>query len=126
MIRAVTFSPEARDDLIELYDDIAGRGAANAALAYVTRLETRCLSLADYPEQGQARDDIRPGLRLLGFERRTEIAFHVMAARTWPPRSPTDALLRRQLLDPLGRGVDGADGGDLDAVGFAVLFVLQP
>lgn len=25
----------------------------------------------------EARDDIRPGLRLVGFERRTEIAFHV-------------------------------------------------
>ncbi|WP_419253300.1 type II toxin-antitoxin system RelE/ParE family toxin [Caulobacter sp. ErkDOM-YI] len=77
MIRAVTFSPEARDDLIELYDYIAGRGAPNAALAYVTRRESRCLALADYPEQGQSRSDIRPGLRLLGFERRTEIAFHV-------------------------------------------------
>jgi toxin ParE1/3/4 len=46
-------------------------------MAYVTRLEARCLALADYPEQGRSRDDIRPGLRLLGFERRTEIAFHV-------------------------------------------------
>jgi len=81
VIRAVTFSPEARDDLIELYDYIAGRGAPNAALAYVTRLETRCLALADYPEQGQSRSDIRPGLRLLGFERRTEIAFHVTATQ---------------------------------------------
>lgn len=81
MIRAVTFSPEARDDLIELYDYIAGRGAPNAALAYVTRLETRCLALADFPEQGQSRGDIRPGLRLLGFERRTEIAFHVTATQ---------------------------------------------
>ena len=80
-MRAVTFSPEARDDLMELYDYISGRGAPNAAMAYVSRLEARCLSLADYPEQGQSRSDIRPGLRLLGFERRTEIAFHVTATQ---------------------------------------------
>ena len=35
------------------------------------------MTLADFPEQGSRRDDIRPGLRLVGFERRTEIAFHV-------------------------------------------------
>lgn len=80
MARTVVFTPEARDDLFELYDYIAGRGAPNAALAYVERLETRCLVLADFPEQGRRRDDIRPGLRLLGFERRTMIAFHVTAS----------------------------------------------
>ena len=49
-------------------------------MAYVQRLETRCLRLADFPEQGQPRDDLRPGLRLLGFERRTMIAFHITAS----------------------------------------------
>jgi toxin ParE1/3/4 len=77
VIRSVVFSPEAQHDLFELYDYIAGRGAPNAAIDYIGRLEKRCLSLADYPEQGTARDEVRPGLRLLGFERRTEIAFHV-------------------------------------------------
>lgn len=77
MIRAVVFSPEARDDMFELYDYIAERGAPNAAMNYIARLEKRCQSLAPYPEQGTARDDVRPGLRLLGFERRSEIAFHV-------------------------------------------------
>ncbi len=77
MTRNVVFLPEARDALLELYLYIAARGAPNAAMAYVSRLEARCASLADFPEQGSARDDIRPGLRLLGFERRTEIAFHV-------------------------------------------------
>lgn len=80
MARTVVFTPEARDDLLALYDYIAGRGAPNAAIDYVTRLETRCLGLADFPEQGRQRDDIRPGLRLLGFERRTMIAFHVTAS----------------------------------------------
>jgi toxin ParE1/3/4 len=75
--RKVVFSPEARDDLIELYQRISERGAPNAAMAYITRLQSRCTGLATFPEQGMRRDDVRPGLRLLGFERRTEIAFHV-------------------------------------------------
>ena len=80
MARAVVFSPEARDDLFELYDYIAGQGAPNAAVGYIDRLEVRCLSLADFPEQGRQRDDVRPGLRLLGFERRTMIAFHITSS----------------------------------------------
>lgn len=76
-MRKVVFSPEARDDLFELYRYIFERGAPIAALAYIERLEGRCMALADFPEQGLRRDDIRPGLRLVGFERRTEIAFHV-------------------------------------------------
>ncbi len=77
MTRKVVFSPEARDDLFKIYHYIAERGAPTAALGYVTRLETRCANLAAFPQQGLARDDIRPGLRLLGFERKTEIAFHI-------------------------------------------------
>ncbi len=80
MMRKIVFSPEARDDLFELYRYISERGAPNAAMAYVTRLEARCANLADFPEQGSRRDDIRPGLRLVGFERRTEIAFHVTSS----------------------------------------------
>jgi len=75
--RTVGFSPEARSDLIELYTYIAGRGAPNAAMDYIARLEVRCMGLADFPEQGRQRDDVRPGLRVLGFERRTAIAFHI-------------------------------------------------
>lgn len=78
MTRRVVFSPEARDDLFELYRYIVERGAPNAAMAYISRIETRCANLADFPEQGLLRDDVRPGLRLLGFERKTEIAFHVL------------------------------------------------
>jgi toxin ParE1/3/4 len=76
-MRNIVFSPEARDDLFKLYRYIIEHGAPNAALAYVARLETRCANLAGFPEQGSRRDDIRPGLRLLGFERKTEIAFHI-------------------------------------------------
>jgi toxin ParE1/3/4 len=75
--REVIYSPEANDDLIELYNYIADRGAPNAALAYIERVDARCAGLADFPEQGIRRDDIQPGLRVVAFERRTAIAFHI-------------------------------------------------
>ncbi len=35
------------------------------------------MALQDFPERGTRRDDIRPGLRILGFERRATIVFQV-------------------------------------------------
>lgn len=81
MTRKVVFSPEARDDLIALYVHIVGATGPAAALGYVERIEDRCRGLAAFPQQGTLRDDLRPGLRILGFERRTAIAFHHDDAR---------------------------------------------
>ena len=49
------------------------------AFAYTERIATRCLGLADFPERGTRRDDLYPGLRTIGFERRVTIAFTVAA-----------------------------------------------
>jgi toxin ParE1/3/4 len=45
----------------------------------VERIEAYCLGFADFPERGTRRDDLMPGLRVIGFERRVTIAFHVDA-----------------------------------------------
>lgn len=76
MKRTVVFSPEARDDLIALYVHIVSDTGPITALGYVERIENRCRGLASFPQQGTLRDDLRPGLRILGFERRAAIAFH--------------------------------------------------
>jgi toxin ParE1/3/4 len=76
---SVVFSPEARDDLFELYDFIAQRDGAARALGFVERIEVYCLGLADFPKRGSPRDAVRPGLRVVGFGRRTTVAFHVAA-----------------------------------------------
>jgi len=76
----VVFAPEAQLDLLDLYDTIAKGGGSERALAYVERIQAACLRLAAFPERGTRRDDIRPGLRVVGFERRVAIAFHVGAA----------------------------------------------
>jgi toxin ParE1/3/4 len=43
----------------------------------VISLEDHCRSLSVFPDRGVRRDDLRPGLRILGFERRAAIALHV-------------------------------------------------
>lgn len=40
-----------------------------------------CLGLAEFPERGTRRDEVRPGLRTLGFRRRVTIAFQVTPTR---------------------------------------------
>jgi toxin ParE1/3/4 len=73
----VVFTPEAQGDLLDLYDYIASHGGPSRALRYIERIEKTCMSLQSLPERGTHRDDLRPGLRVMGFERRVVIAFQV-------------------------------------------------
>jgi toxin ParE1/3/4 len=77
LTRRVVFSPEARNDLFELYDYIADRSGAERALPFTERIARFCEALADFPERGTRRDELRPGLRTIGFSRRVTIGFHV-------------------------------------------------
>lgn len=78
MIRRTTvFSPEARADLLELYDWVAGAASPDTAMAYIERIEQFISGFEVGPERGTRRDDIRPGLRTVGFERRVTVAFVV-------------------------------------------------
>lgn len=79
MKHTVQFSPEALGDLIDLYDYIAAHDSAARAIGYIDRIEECCRSLSVFPERGAGRDELRAGLRILGFERRAVIAFHVAA-----------------------------------------------
>lgn len=102
MTYKVIFSPEARGDLIELYDYIADHASPETALTYLTRIEACCLDLTTFPERGTPRDDLAPGLRTMGFERRVTIAFQV---------APAAVTVIRILYG--GRDLDGAfDEGD--------------
>jgi toxin ParE1/3/4 len=73
----VTFRPAAERDLLRLYEYIASAGSIESAAAFIERIEDVCLSLRTSPERGTRRDDIRPRLRTMGFERRVTIAFQV-------------------------------------------------
>jgi toxin ParE1/3/4 len=46
-------------------------------MGYLKRVEAFCQRLSLGSERGHLRSDIRPGLRITGFERRLTIAFTV-------------------------------------------------
>lgn len=73
----VSFRPRAEQDLFDLYQYISEKSGLSVAGGYIERIEAACLALATFPERGTKRDDIRPGLRTIGFERRATIAFRV-------------------------------------------------
>jgi toxin ParE1/3/4 len=77
----VIFAPEARDDLYALYDWIAAAASPDTALSYIERIEAYCLGFTHAAERGTRRDDVRPGMRIVGFERRVTIAFSVKEER---------------------------------------------
>jgi toxin ParE1/3/4 len=77
----VEFRDEALADLVALYDYIASQNSPEIAIVYVRRIRVACMGLATFPERGRRRDDILPGLRVIGFERRVSIAFRVFKTR---------------------------------------------
>lgn len=65
--RAVEISDDARNDLIRLYDRIAEAASPATALSYVERIDNYVRRFDIASERGVSRDDIRPGLRIVGF-----------------------------------------------------------
>jgi toxin ParE1/3/4 len=78
---SVVFRRRAEKRLIELGDYIASQAGPVIANGYLDRIYAACMALADFPERGRRRDDILPGLRTIGFERRVTIAFRVLKTR---------------------------------------------
>ena len=78
MIYTVSFRPLAEADLFNLYRHIAAEVGRDAAERYIGRIEAACLALERFPNRGTRRDDIRAGLRTMGFERRATIVFRVL------------------------------------------------
>lgn len=78
MTRTVVYSAQARRQLNDLYLWIAEQsGFPDRAEGYVSAILDTCEGLATFPFRGLARDDLRPGLRTIGFRRRATIAFAV-------------------------------------------------
>lgn len=75
--RVVSWSPQARADLLHIHRYISDAGSPVNALRFVERIAGFCDSFDVASERGHRRDDIRPGLRIIGFERRVTIAFAV-------------------------------------------------
>jgi toxin ParE1/3/4 len=73
----IVFRERAKADLFDLYRYVSEESGHEVAGRYIDRIEAACMALARFPKRGRARHDLRPGLRILGFERRAIIAFVV-------------------------------------------------
>jgi toxin ParE1/3/4 len=75
----VIFTPEAEEQLAALYRYIAEAASPNIAVRYTEAIVSYCESLCSFPHRGTMRDDVRPGLRITNYKKRTVIAFDVNA-----------------------------------------------
>ena len=73
----VVFSPEAEEQIVELYRYIAVAASTEIAARYTEAIVAYCESLRSFPHRGTKRDDIRPGLRITNYKKRAVIAFTV-------------------------------------------------
>lgn len=73
----IVFTPMAMRHVADLHGWIASRASESVADRYVERILASCRSFELFPLRGTRRDDILPGLRTIGFERRITIAFMV-------------------------------------------------
>jgi toxin ParE1/3/4 len=73
----IVFSPEAEQQLDHLFHVIARESGRKRAETFIGSIVTYCFGFDTFPHRGSLRDDIRPGVRIVGFRRRVSIAFTV-------------------------------------------------
>ena len=56
---SVIFTPEAEEQLTELYHYIAEKASPTSALRYTNAIVDFCATMKAFPHRGVARDDIR-------------------------------------------------------------------
>jgi toxin ParE1/3/4 len=71
----VKFSPRAERQIDALHAYVSEKSSETRADGYISRIIAFCDGLSTFPRIGTRRDDILPGLRVIGFERRVMIAF---------------------------------------------------
>lgn len=77
MSRRVIYGRRAIEDLLDIGAWIAAGASTAVAERYLDRLRSYCERFDVFPERGTRRDDLRPGVRTIGFERRVTIVFAV-------------------------------------------------
>jgi plasmid stabilization system protein ParE len=70
---------EAEKQLTALYSYIADAASPDIAARYTEAIVSYCESLRTFPDRGTMRNDVRPGLRITHYKKRTIIAFAVDA-----------------------------------------------
>lgn len=75
----VVFSPEAVEQLTALHRYLSAAASPVTAARYAEAVVSYCESLCTFPMRGTMRDDVRPGLRITHYRKRSVIAFTVDA-----------------------------------------------
>lgn len=75
--RDVKYTPAALDDLQSIFDYLADQADTGVADRYLDRIQNYIGGFDLFAERGARRDDLRPGVRLIGFEKRVTILFEV-------------------------------------------------
>ena len=81
MSRKVFLSPRAEAQVAAMHSYICGQSGEARADMVIDCLLGACLGLDMFPARGSRRDDIHPGLRIIGFRRQATIAFIIEAER---------------------------------------------
>jgi toxin ParE1/3/4 len=115
MRRALVFAPQAERALLDLQVYITEQSSGDRASRYVDRILEHCELLTDFPDLGKARDDIAPGVRVTGFERRVTLAYDLTALQVRILGVYSSAMDWEQLLrDESARPAIRRGGRDLD------------
>jgi plasmid stabilization system protein ParE len=77
MTYQVVFSPQAIRDLDDALIYLAPEMGAAAAREYLAKIRNYCAGFATFPNRGMRRDDLRPGIRLVGYRYKATIAFDI-------------------------------------------------
>ncbi len=73
----VDFSPESERHFRKLHRWIRKQASMEIADNYTAAIARFCEDLHTFPHRGTKREDLRPGLRTMGFRYRVSVAFSV-------------------------------------------------
>ncbi|MDR0782464.1 MAG: type II toxin-antitoxin system RelE/ParE family toxin [Propionibacteriaceae bacterium] len=73
----VIFAQTASEQLEAIQRYIASTASPSIAEQYVDAIVDHCLDLDTFPHRGVQRNDLRPGVRLISYRKRVDIAFVV-------------------------------------------------
>jgi toxin ParE1/3/4 len=76
MAHKLIYRPRAEEDFEAIYRFIAQDSPARA-FSFIEQIQKRCDLLRDSPEQGRARPDLRPNLRVVPYGRSVVITYQV-------------------------------------------------
>ena len=74
---SVIFTPEAEKQLVAIYQYVSAEASPAIAERFTASIVDYCEGFDTFPQRGTQRNDLRLGLRIVGYRRRVTIAFAV-------------------------------------------------